>query len=316
MTSAEILCLILGILLAAAVFWGIWERFQVKKIYDRLDRMLEEAMAGKMQERTFDESLQSRLEERLYHFIRMTGMSAEKKAEERDKISRLIGDISHQTKTPVANSLLYAELLLEQPLTKEGDECARALYFQVKKLDFLIHSLVKTSRLENGIVALSPRKESVSRLLKEVEIQMEDKAEKEGIFLEWEEPVQEAGEENTACFDLKWTQEALCNILDNGIKYSEPGGRIWISCQWYPMFLRIDVKDQGIGIREGEIPKIFGRFYRSPDAAEKEGVGIGLYLARDIVRRQGGYIRVRSRYGEGSVFSVYLPREKKKSAPA
>ncbi|MGI6005932.1 MAG: sensor histidine kinase [Ruminococcus sp.] len=310
MERTEILCLVLGILLAVSLVLGLRQRWKVKKLYDRMEGMLEEAMTGRLQVKSFDETRQSRLEERLYHLIRMSGLAAEKKEEERNRVTKLIGDISHQTRTPIANSLLYTELLLEQPLSEEGRSCGEALHFQVKKLDFLIRSLVKTSRLENGILAVTPRKDLLSRLLEQVKVQMEEKAGMKGIKLEWE------FEDGEACFDLKWTQEALCNILDNGIKYSEAGSRIRITGQWYPMFLRIDVKDQGMGIREEELPKIFGRFYRSPDAAEEEGVGIGLFLARDIVRRQGGYIKVSSRYREGSVFSVFLPREQTGSPPA
>ncbi len=303
MERIEWLCLLLGVLLAAAVGYGLWQYLQVKKVYGRMEQMLEEAMAGRMTEKTFDESRQSRLEERLHHYIRMTGMAAEKRGQERDRVAQLIGDISHQTKTPVANSLLYAELLLEQPLSEEGRSCAEALHFHVKKLDFLIRSLVKTSRLENGVVAVAPKKERVSRLLNQVMLPIQEKGEQKGISLQWNE------DDGYALFDLKWTAEALFNILDNAVKYSEEGGTIKVSCRWYPVFMCIDVKDEGMGIREEEIPKIFRRFYRSADAAQQEGVGIGLYLARDIVRKQGGYIKVSSEYGKGCVFSLFLPRE-------
>jgi len=116
--------------------------------------------------------------------------------------------------------------------------------------------------------------------------------------------------EGTACYDLKWTAEALYNLLDNAIKYTAPGGEIQLAVKTYELFLRMDVSDNGIGISEEELPRIFSRFYRSPAVSETEGVGIGLYLSRQIITGQGGYIKVQSTPDAGSIFSVYLPLEK------
>lgn len=103
--------------------------------------------------------------------------------------------------------------------------------------------------------------------------------------------------------------EALFNIVDNAIKYTHQGGKVSITVIPYSFFLRIDIADNGIGIAESEYSKIFGRFYRSQAVSEQEGVGIGLYLAREIVSTQGGYIKVISKAGRGSVFSVILPMQ-------
>lgn len=111
----------------------------------------------------------------------------------------------------------------------------------------------------------------------------------------------------TAIFDPKWTAEALCNILDNAIKYTEHGS-ITISTAGYELFARIDIADSGPGIPDEEQVKIFSRFYRSENAKDQEGIGIGLYLSREIISGQGGYITVSSIMGKGSVFSVFLPR--------
>lgn len=110
-----------------------------------------------------------------------------------------------------------------------------------------------------------------------------------------------------AYFDSKWTLEAICNILDNAVKYTNEGS-ISLSVTAYEMFVRIDIKDSGIGIKEEELSKIFSRFYRSEDTKNMEGVGIGLYLSRQIISGEGGYIKVSSVYGQGSTFSVFLPR--------
>lgn len=109
-------------------------------------------------------------------------------------------------------------------------------------------------------------------------------------------------------FDPKWTEEALCNLLDNAVKYTPCGGSVTVEVREYEMFSAIQVTDTGPGIPEEEQAKIFGRFYRSPSAWQAEGVGIGLYLTRRIASGQGGYVKVKSEPGNGSTFSLYLPR--------
>ena len=111
-----------------------------------------------------------------------------------------------------------------------------------------------------------------------------------------------------ACFDLKWTLEALGNLIDNAIKYTETGG-VTISVKAYELFVSVEVADTGIGITEEEQAKVFGRFYRSITVSDSQGVGIGLYLAREIVRQQSGYLQLVSEIGNGSVFSLYLPAD-------
>ena len=111
-----------------------------------------------------------------------------------------------------------------------------------------------------------------------------------------------------AVFDLKWTTEALGNVVDNAVKYTHPGGTVRITVTMYELFCRIDVADTGIGIAEEEQARIFSRFYRSPQVAQQDGVGIGLHLARQILSDQGGYIKVSSAPGKGSVFSLFLQR--------
>ena len=114
--------------------------------------------------------------------------------------------------------------------------------------------------------------------------------------------------EGTAVFDPKWTEEALCNLLDNAVKYTPAGGAVTVEVKNYELFSAIRVRDTSPGIPEEEQAKIFGRFYRAPGAYQTEGVGIGLYLTRQIAEKQGGYVKVESAPGKGSVFSLFLPR--------
>lgn len=286
--------------LLSAVVVVLWNQKKTKKIIKNLGDMLDAAMNGTFTETMFNESELSALETRFVHYLSAAETSAANVALEKDRIKSLIADISHQTKTPITNLLLYSELLLEEELPEPAMTNARALYHQSSKLRFLIDSLVKLSRLENGIIALSRQPAKLQPMLECIAEQYAAKAEEKGLSLHLYDT------DVSAVFDPKWTAEALSNIVDNALKYTEHGA-ITISVEKYELFARIDIMDSGIGIPEGEQAKIFSRFYRSERVKNQEGVGIGLYLARQIISGEGGYIKVASNPGGGSIFSVFLP---------
>lgn len=300
----DINILVFGCLLTAVLI-AVVSHIRTKRILNSIEQMLTDAVNGNFLEKRFDESRISKLETVFAHYLAASAVSARNIAAEKDKIKRLIADISHQTKTPIANLVLYSELLEEETLSDSARSNAQALRHQTEKLRFLIDSLVKLSRLENGIVALNPKKLPLKPLLLSVCEQLAPKAEEKGLFLDLYNT--EYLTDIFAKYDPKWTGEALCNIVDNAIKYTAQGG-ITISAISYELFVRIDIKDTGIGIPEAEHAKIFSRFYRAEAAGSSEGVGIGLYLAREIISGEDGYIKVKSALGEGSVFSVFLPR--------
>lgn len=148
---------VLLILLAAALL----SRWRTECTIKRLDEMLTDAMEGRFSETNFDESRLSALECRLGRYLAASDLSARNLQEQKDQISALISDISHQTKTPVANLQLYAQLLEEQPLTPQGKDCAKAISVQAEKLQNLIEALVKASRLETGILVLHPQNDEL-----------------------------------------------------------------------------------------------------------------------------------------------------------
>ena len=290
-------------LAAVGLAFGLGQWVSRRRTLRRLGDMLDRAIAGNFAEERFDETELSALETRMARYLSANAVSARNLAEEKDAIKTLIADISHQTKTPIANLLLYAQLLGEQELPPESRTYASALERQAEKLRFLIDALVKTSRLETGVFAMTPKRHGIQQLLDAALSQAAPRAAAKGLALA-AEPT-----DLTARFDLKWTAEALYNLVDNAVKYTPAGGSVTLSAQLLDSFCRVDVTDTGPGIPEGEQARIFRRFYRSPAASEEEGVGIGLYLTRQIAAGQGGYCKVTSRPGEGSTFSLYLPRE-------
>ena len=290
-----VFCLLFAIIIV------IINRIKTRKIINNIENMLDIATDGTFTETIYDETELSVLEAKLARYLSAAEISARNVTLEKDKIKALIADISHQTKTPISNLLLYSELLMEEELPSAAKLNIEALYHQSQKLRFLIDSLVKLSRLENGIISLSVKHTKLQPMLESVVAQYSNKAIEKGLTLYLEDT------DTFAVFDTKWTAEAVANVVDNAIKYTEYG-TITISAVSYELFVKIDVSDSGIGISESEQAKIFSRFYRSENVKEQEGVGIGLYLTRKIVSGEGGYIKVSSALGKGSTFSIYLPK--------
>lgn len=272
------------------------------KMLSTLDRMIDSSIDNTFTEHTFTEKKLSKIESKMYRYLSSGNTSLRQINAEKDSIKTLISDISHQTKTPVSNILLYSQLLKESPCLDDSTRrLASQIEEQTEKLSFLTASLIKASRLENGIINVTPKENSIRKLVECVDCS--DAADAKGI--RWQiDPIPDC----SAVFDFKWTLEAISNIVDNAVKYTPAGGAITISAREYEMFARINIADTGIGMSEEETAKIFTRFYRSPEVRDERGVGIGLYLAREIVAKEGGYIKVTSSKGTGSVFSVFLPK--------
>ena len=271
----------------------------------RLERMLEQAIGGNFEQGDYSEARLSRLEEKLSRFLRSSQLSRKAIEEDRGRIKSLIGDISHQTKTPLANILLYGQLLDEQPLPATARPMLAQINAETEKLRFLIEALVKLSRLESGVVQPVAEVQPLESLLRALEQTYQPVAEQKGVSL------RVASTGARACFDCKWTREAVGNLVDNAIKYTPAGGHVSVACEQYAMFCRVTVKDDGPGIPEAEQAAVFRRFYRGSAVAKSPGVGVGLALARQIAALQGGYIKLASEPGKGSEFSLYLPREAK-----
>ena len=290
-------------LAAVGAAFGLWQWFQRRRTLRRLGDMLDRAIAGGFAEERFDETELSALEGKLARFLRGSAHAQKTLEGEQAAVKALVADISHQTRTPISNLLLYASLLLESDLPPQQREQARAVMAQGEKLSFLIKALVKASRLETGIVVPVPSLHSVGVLLEDVAQQEEQAAQEKGIAL------RVLPFDGAAAFDPRWTSEALGNVVNNAVKYTPAGGTVTLCAQMLDGFCRVDVADSGPGIPEAEQGEIFNRFYRGAGTRTAEGLGLGLYLARQILTLQGGYIKVSSTPGNGSTFSLYLPRE-------
>lgn len=250
------------------------------------------------------ETLFARISYRLSRLYGIMQENRRKVDEERRELQMLVSDISHQVKTPVSNLKMVTDTLLSRPVTEqEQRDFLQGIRSQTDKLEFLFQALVKTSRLETGAIRLIKKDGPLIDTLAQAMSGIVYGAEKKDISMAIQCP-----DDLRLSHDSKWTAEALFNLLDNAVKYTSAGGKISVSVEQWEMYVKLDVTDTGKGISESNQAAIFRRFYREEEVHDKPGVGIGLYLAREIVTRQGGYIRVTSEIGRGSTFSVFLPK--------
>ena len=266
-----------------------------------LDHMIEEDETPLHPEDS--ETILARISHRLSRLYQIMQENRRKVDEERQELQSLISDISHQVKTPVSNLKMAADTLLEKPVTEtERTDFIRGIRTQTDKLDFLFQALVKTSRLETGVIQLEKKPRRLFDTVAQAMSGIVYGAEKKEISVSVACP-----DDLILSHDSKWTAEALFNLLDNAVKYTPAGGKISVTVIPWEMYVEVKVSDTGKGISESNQAAIFRRFYREEEVHDQQGVGIGLYLAREIVTRQGGYIKVVSEPKKGSEFSIMLP---------
>ena len=298
--GALFLCTLVWFFLLTQVFGKRLSLF-TSDLCQTLDHMIEGDEAPQRAEDS--ETMLARISHRLSRLYQIMQENQRKVDEERQELQALVSDISHQVKTPVSNLKMAADTLLEKPMAEaERTDFIRGIRTQTDKLDFLFQALVKTSRLETGVIQLDKKPGRLFDTVAQAMSGIVYAAEKKQIAVSVDCP-----EDLTLSHDNKWTSEALFNLLDNAVKYTPAGGNISVSVVAWEMYVEVKVTDTGKGISESNQAAIFRRFYREEEVHEQQGVGIGLYLAREIVTRQGGYIKVVSEPGQGSAFSIMLP---------
>lgn len=298
--GALLLCALVGVLVLTQTFGKRLALF-TSDLCQTLDNMI----AGNEEPtRPEDSETQlARIRHRLARLYQIMQENRRKVDEERQELQSLVSDISHQVKTPVSNLKMVTDTLLTKPVTdQERVDFLQGIRSQTDKLDFLFQALVKTSRLETGAIQLEKNDSLLFDTLAQAMSGIVYSAGKKNITVTVDCP-----EDLHLPHDSKWTAEALFNLLDNAVKYSLTGGKISVSVERWEMYVKLDVTDTGKGISESNQASIFRRFYREEEVHDEQGVGIGLYLTREIITRQGGYIKVTSEVGKGSTFSVFLP---------
>lgn len=296
------------IILFAVVVVLLWKNYHTKKearlFAEKVEAALDAIVTGK--EWTIEGELEDSLWGRTGTQLAKAGNVFQKKEEEsvreKERVKGLISDISHQTRTPVANIKLYLELLGDEELSQNGQEFLEKIQGQMGKIDFLMQSMVKMSRIETGILQIRKEDKNLYETIRHAVASVVPEAAQKKIAL-----YVDCEEEMFIRHDSKWTEEAIYNVLDNALKYTESGGKIHIQAERQELFVKLSISDTGKGIAPERQAEIFTRFYREPEVHDKPGVGIGLYLARTIMELQKGYIEVQSEVGRGASFRLYFP---------
>lgn len=300
----------LTVIAATVAITSLWKVYRVKKnIYqfeEWIEKMFDNILAGEEVESTeeTEDTLRGKLGEKLCRINSIYTKKEEENIRKKEQMKGLISDISHQTKMPIANMKIYLELLREEQLSEKGIEFLRKLEGQIEKMDFLLQSMVKMSRLEVGTITIRSNQESLYETLGKALEEIVPAALKKQIDIFVDCP-----ESLLVKHDRKWMEEAVFNILDNAVKYTGSGGKIYITVVKQEIFTKIEIEDTGKGIPVERQAQIFTRFYREPEVHDKEGIGIGLFLVRKIIELQNGYIEVHSQVGKGARFALYLPND-------
>ena len=298
----------MSIILFAVVVVLLWKNYHTKKearlFAEKVEDALDAIVTGKQWtiEGELEDSLWGRTGTQLAKARNVFRKKEEESVREKERVKGLISDISHQTRTPVANIKLYLELLGDEELSQNGQEFLEKIQGQMEKIDFLMQSMVKMSRIETGILQIHKEDKNLYETIRHAVASVVPEAAQKKIAL-----YVDCEEEMFIRHDSKWTEEAIYNVLDNALKYTEPGGKIHIQAERQELFVKLSISDTGKGIAPERQAEIFTRFYREPEVHDKPGVGIGLYLARTIMELQKGYIEVQSEVGRGASFRLYFP---------
>lgn len=290
-----------GFLLSCTVYLYLYyrnEQQKIRQVIDYVRKINQRVYDLKMDENSEDRL--SLLQNELYKTAVLLQEAAEHDRLHARNLETALADISHQLKTPLTSLQITLDNLHEHPeLDQETRQTfLRTASMQIKQMSRLITSLLNLARYDNGTLKMHPKSISASALLDDVAEKLSVLAELNGIKVEI------SGDLSAELLlDQKWQSEALANVVKNCIEHSKPGQTVHIEVQNNAIFTKIIISDHGSGIPRADLRHIFERFYKTQNSGE-ESVGIGLALAKSIIEAENGQIKVKSREGEGTTFTV------------
>ena len=244
---------------------------------------------------------------RLFHSVNslaaVLNAHADNELREKEFLKNTISDISHQLKTPLAALNIYNGLLQDEDIEASSvKEFADLSEQELDRIETLVQSLLKITRLDAGAIVLEKTAENVADMMRDIELHFAYRArqEKKEIIL--------SGSDHLSLFcDRDWLNEAIDNIVKNAFDHTESGATIRVAWKELPSGVQIVITDNGCGIHPEDIHHIFKRFYRSRFSKDTQGIGLGLPLAKAIIEAHGGLIEVESELGIGTSFIMNFP---------
>ncbi|EJO5346728.1 HAMP domain-containing histidine kinase [Clostridium botulinum] len=221
---------------------------------------------------------------------------------EKKHLADSLADIAHQLRTPLTSVNLILSLLSNSPDENERKNLLREMEELLVRMDWLITSLLKLSRLDAGIVAFKREEIHVNHLINTALHPLLIPMELHNIALQMDVP------KGIKIFgDLDWLSEAIQNVLKNCMESAGDNGKLDIICEDNPLFSQITIHDSGPGFKKEDLPCLFQRFYRGKNS-DATGYGIGLALCKMIITRQGGTITAKNHLQGGAIFSIRFPK--------
>ena len=292
------------VMAVVALFMGMRYRKlrkDVDKFAGQMEQSFDAIVEGESEAEVLEDSLFAKLQEKLLRTNHICALREQKNEKEREQLQSLISDIAHQSRIPLANQKIYLDLLAEEAHSEEGMQALDSLAHQTGRLQFLMESMIKLSRMESGIIQIRKKPQDLMETIRKAVAGIVVEASKKNQQLSVDGPTQ-----LTVMHDAKWTTEAIGNVLENAVKYTDEDGQIRVTVRRQEIFTVVEVTDTGRGIAAERQAQIFGRFYREPEVHERPGIGIGLYLTRKIMEAQDGYVDVVSKPGVGATFRLHL----------
>ncbi len=299
-TIQKIVVLFLFVVLIFAglfIYYFKKQHRQIVQVTDYLNHILSGDYSLEIHE--YDEGAMNSLKNDIYKITILLREQEAYSKNEKKHLESVLSDISHQLKTPLTSMYVINDILENDAIDSDKKkEMLSKNKSQLKRIEWLVSSLLKLSRLDSGVVVMQPREVNVETLLEQalepLRIPMELK----------EQSLVISGDKNiTLEVDLSWTVEAFVNLIKNAHEHTPSNGEIQIQYQDNPIYVEFQIKDNGEGILASDLPHIFERFYKGASST-KDSIGIGLNMAKTIIQKQNGTITVSSREKEGTIFTI------------
>ena len=286
------------IALGIYLVYVISQEKKIKEINDYINGINNKNYTLKIEENNNSEL--SRLRNELYKTTVLLKETAELSVKEKENLSTAIADISHQLKTPLTSIRIMLDNIQDDPdMEKEvREDFLIEISKQIDWISSLVVALLKIAKFDAGTIKMENNEINAKNLIDNIVSNLAILMELKNI-----EIITNVNEKATFIADYKWQQEALTNILKNAIEHSKHNSRIYITVENTNLFLKIIIKDEGSGIDKEDLKHIFQRFYKTKNSSENS-IGIGLPLAKAIIEQSNGYIKVETKYGEGTSFEV------------
>ena len=270
---------------------------KIEKLNDYLVRVLAENDTDEILDQ--EEGELSILKTNIYKTTSTLKYQKELLADDKKNLAAALADISHQLKTPLTSMMVMNDLLVDEQDEDKRTEFLQTQSSQLDRMNWLIQTLLKLSKLDAGTIVLKREDVLATELVEEAIKPFEIQFDLRNISFE-----SDVSKVNIRC-DKNWTVEAIQNIIKNCIEHTPDGGRVRVSAKQNKLFTCIRIEDNGCGIPKEELPHIFDRFFRG-STSDENSVGIGLSLSRAIIEKHNGFIRAESEPGKGTSFEIRL----------